>query len=78
MNNHIWFYDLGKKKTDTAFLLGDREYMAEVNNVQLNEDFCAVLCGGHIMLHTVSQYHSVIVGFLIKFIQFFRLKSRIQ
>lgn len=54
MNNHVWFYDIGRSSTDTPLLLGDREYMAEIKQIQLNTDYCAVLCGSQIMLHTVS------------------------
>lgn len=54
MNNHIWFYDLGRSLTDNPLMLGDREYMSEVKQIQLNTDYCAVLCGGQIMLHQVS------------------------
>lgn len=53
MNNHIWFYDLGKSVTDTALLIGDREYVAEIKEVILNGDYCAILHGGCIMLHSV-------------------------
>lgn len=53
MNNHVWFYDLGRSMTDTPMLLGDREYMAEITEVKLNAMYCAVLCGGKIMLHAV-------------------------
>lgn len=54
MNNRIWFYDIGRSVTDTPMLLGDREYMAEVKQVELNTDYCAVLCGSQVMLHSVS------------------------
>lgn len=55
MNNRIWFYDLGRAVTDAPILLGDREYMAEIKQVELNTDFCAVLCGSQVMLHPVSS-----------------------
>lgn len=54
MNNHVWFYDLGRSLADSPLLLGDREYMAEVKEVRINSLHCAVLCGGQIMLHSVS------------------------
>jgi WD repeat-containing protein 19 len=54
MNNCIWFYDLGRSLSDTPVMVGDREYMAEIKQVELNSDYCAVLCGNKIMLHTVS------------------------
>lgn len=54
MNNHIWFYDLGRSLADSPLLLGDREYMAEIREVRINSLHCAVLCGGQIMLHPVS------------------------
>lgn len=54
MNNHLWFYDLGRLSTDSPMLLGDREYMAEIREVRINSLHCAVLCGGQIMLHPVS------------------------
>ena len=53
MNNHVWFYDLGRALTDQPMLLGDREYMAEISEVRLNAMYCAVLCGGKVMLHAV-------------------------
>ena len=55
MNNRIWFYDLGRAVTDAPIMLGDREYMAEVKQIELNTDYCAVLCGSQIMLHPVSD-----------------------
>lgn len=57
MNNHVWFYDLGRSLADTPMLLGDREYMAEIKEVKLNALFCAVLCGGHIMLHSIESHN---------------------
>lgn len=54
MNNRVWFYDLGRSITESPVMLGDREYMAEVKQLQLNTDYCAVLCGSQIMLHSVS------------------------
>lgn len=53
MNNHIWFYDLGRSLADTPLLLGDREYIAEIKEVKINALYCAVLCGGQVMLHSV-------------------------
>ncbi|GAB0091086.1 WD repeat-containing protein 19 [Sergentomyia squamirostris] len=55
MNNHVWFYDLGRSLRDGALLLGDREYMSEVKVVQLTADFCGVLCGRHAMLHPIES-----------------------
>lgn len=55
MNNHIWFYDLGRSLRDGALLLGDREYMAEVREVRLTSEFCAVLCGRHALLHPIES-----------------------
>uniref|UniRef100_A0A182PEV0 Uncharacterized protein n=1 Tax=Anopheles epiroticus TaxID=199890 RepID=A0A182PEV0_9DIPT len=55
MNNHVWFYDLGRTLTDTPLLLGDREYMSEIKQVVLSSEYCAVLCGGQIMLHTLGN-----------------------
>uniref|UniRef100_A0A1S4H4R9 Uncharacterized protein n=1 Tax=Anopheles gambiae TaxID=7165 RepID=A0A1S4H4R9_ANOGA len=55
MNNHVWFYDLGRSMTDTPLLLGDREYMSEIKQVALSSEYCAVLCGGQIMLHTIES-----------------------
>lgn len=56
MNNHVWFYDMGRNLADNCLLLGDREYMSEVTEVKLNNEYCAVLCTGKIMLHSVSKY----------------------
>jgi WD repeat-containing protein 19 len=68
MNNHIWYYDLGRVASDQPMLLGDREYMAEIKQVSMNGDHVAVLCGGQIMLHTVG-----ILGILTKaYFQSFR------
>ncbi|KAG4079385.1 hypothetical protein HA402_008077 [Bradysia odoriphaga] len=55
MNNHIWFYDLGRSSTDSPMLLGDREYMAQIREVRVNSLHCAVLCGGQIMLHPIES-----------------------
>lgn len=55
MNNRVWFYDLGRSISDTPVLIGDREYMAEVKQIELNSDYCAVLCGNKVMLHTVRS-----------------------
>ncbi|XP_055683364.1 WD repeat-containing protein 19 isoform X1 [Lutzomyia longipalpis] len=55
MNNHVWFYDLGRSLRDGALLLGDREYMAEVKEVRLTAEFCAVLCGRHALLHPIES-----------------------
>lgn len=54
LNNHVWFYDLGKSQNDPALLLADKEYRAQVTDIQLNSDYCAVLCGGHVMLHSIE------------------------
>lgn len=53
MNNHVWFYDLGRSLSDAPILLGDREYLAEIKDVRINALHCAVLCGGQLMLHPV-------------------------
>lgn len=65
MNNRVWFYDLGRSMSDTPLLIGDREYLAEVKQIELNTDYCAVLCGKQIMLHPVSfslaeQQHNIV------------------
>ncbi|XP_062563462.1 WD repeat-containing protein 19 [Armigeres subalbatus] len=54
MNNHVWFYDLGRTLNDNPLLLGDREYMSEIKEVALSSEYCAVLCGGQIMLHSIE------------------------
>ncbi|XP_058129497.1 WD repeat-containing protein 19 [Anopheles ziemanni] len=59
MNNHVWFYDLGRTLTDSPLLLGDREYMSEIKQVALSSEYCAVLCGGQIMLHPVESTNEV-------------------
>lgn len=55
MNNHIWFYDLGRAVTDTAILLCDREYMADIKEVELNTGYCAVRCGTKVLLHPIES-----------------------
>lgn len=55
MNNHVWFYDLGRLVTDIPIALGDREYMSEINAVAMNGDFCAAHCGGQIILHAIDS-----------------------
>ncbi|XP_058834907.1 WD repeat-containing protein 19 [Topomyia yanbarensis] len=55
MNNHVWFYDLGRSLNDNPLLLGDREYMSEIKEVALSSEYCAVLCGGQIMLHSIES-----------------------
>ncbi|KAL7025046.1 hypothetical protein ACKWTF_013313 [Chironomus riparius] len=62
MNNRIWFYDLGRSVTDNPVILGDREYMAEVKQIQLNTDYCAVLCGSQIMLHSIENTSNSQIG----------------
>lgn len=55
MNNHAWFYDLNKMTDDLPTLLGDREYIAEITDMKLNEKFSAVLIGGRLSLHLVRS-----------------------
>lgn len=76
MNNRVWFYDLGRSITDTPIILGDREYMAEVKQIVLNTDYCAVLCGSQIMLHVVSIKITLITLFYFKNLTIFRLKTQ--
>ncbi|XP_049544255.1 WD repeat-containing protein 19 [Anopheles darlingi] len=59
MNNHVWFYDLGRSLNERPLLLGDREYMSEIKQVALSSEYCAVLCGGQIMLHPVEVTNEV-------------------
>lgn len=54
MNNHVWFYDLGRSLLDIPMSMGDREYMTEIKEATLNAEYCAVLCGGQIMLHPIE------------------------
>jgi WD repeat-containing protein 19 len=61
MNNRVWFYDLGRS-TDNPIMLGDREYMSEIKQIQLNTDYCAVLCGSQIMLHSIENAPTSQVG----------------
>lgn len=56
MNNHAWFYDLNKMADDLPILLGDREYIAEITDMKLNEKFCAALIGGRLSIHLVSFF----------------------
>lgn len=53
MNNHAWFYDLGRSVADDPMPLGDREYMAEINDIKMNALYCAAFCGGRVLLHPV-------------------------
>lgn len=55
MNNHAWFYDLNRSADDMPMLLGDKEYIAEINDLKLNSKYCAALIGGRVSLHTVSS-----------------------
>ncbi|XP_055855460.1 WD repeat-containing protein 19 isoform X1 [Episyrphus balteatus] len=55
MNNHAWFYDLGKTLGDAPMLLGDREFISEIKDVKINVDFCAVLCGSHLVLQSIES-----------------------
>lgn len=55
MNNHVWFYDLGRSVLDIPMAMGDREYMSEIRQVALNSEYCAALCGGQIMLHSIES-----------------------
>lgn len=55
MNNHVWFYELGRLPADVPMLLGDREYLAEIASVGLNTHWCAVLCGGQVMLDAIES-----------------------
>ncbi len=79
MNNHIWFYDLGRSLTDNPIMLGDREYMSEVKQLQLNTDYCAVLCGGQIMLHTVNTIEQFPIYLIVNYILLnFQIDSNIS
>lgn len=81
MNNHVWFYDLGRSLADSPLLLGDREYMAEIKEVRINTLQCAVLCGGKIMLHPVSVFcslHQWQSDNVSPFPSFFRSNPKIQ
>lgn len=53
INNHAWFYDLNHLNENVPVLLNDREYVAEINKLQLNERFCAALINGRVFLHAV-------------------------
>lgn len=53
INNHAWFYDLNHLSDNLPTLLNDREYIAEINTLQLNERFCAALINGRLFLHSV-------------------------
>lgn len=53
MNNHVWFYDLGRSAGDVPKLLGDREYLSEIAEVRLTDVWSAVLYGGQVMLHPI-------------------------
>lgn len=55
MNNHVWFYDLGRGAGDVPTLLGDREYLSEIAEVRLNGTWSAVLYGGQVMLHPIGS-----------------------
>lgn len=59
MNNHVWFYELAGGRASAGdvppMLLGDREYLAEITAVHLNAQWCAVLCGGQVMLHAIES-----------------------
>ncbi|XP_055372379.1 WD repeat-containing protein 19 [Condylostylus longicornis] len=54
MNNHVWFYDLGRTLGESPMLLGDREFISEIKEVQINSDFCAALCTGHLILQSIE------------------------
>lgn len=54
MNNHAWFYDLTRPIDEMPQPLGDREYIAEINDLKLNAKYCAALIGGRVSLHAVS------------------------
>ncbi|XP_055600777.1 WD repeat-containing protein 19 [Uranotaenia lowii] len=62
MNNHVWFYDLGRTYSDSPLLLGDREYMSEIKQVALSAEYCAVLCGGQIMLHPIESTNEITIN----------------
>lgn len=55
MNNHAWFYDLNQLNDDLPIMLGDREYIAEINDLKLNGKYCAALIGGRVSLHAVTK-----------------------
>lgn len=54
INNHAWFYDLNHLNDNLPILLNDREYIAEIDTLQLNEGFCAAHINGRVFLHSVS------------------------
>lgn len=74
MNNHVWFYELGDARgggpggrtrgggADEPIMLGDREYLAEISEVRLNGAWCAVLCGGKVMLHSIEATTATTAG----------------
>lgn len=55
MNNHAWFYDLSRPLDEASKPLNDREYIAEINDLEMNAKYCAALIGGRVSLHPVSQ-----------------------
>lgn len=56
INNHAWFYDLNRLNDNVPVLLNDREYIAEIDTLQLTERFCAAHINGRVFLHSVSLW----------------------
>lgn len=56
MNNRIWYYKIDSSESTklSTSLLGDREYLGNVQNVCINSEFISVLFEGRLQIHTVS------------------------
>eukprot|EP00817_Percolomonadidae_sp_ATCC50343_P006499 CAMPEP_0117428804 /NCGR_PEP_ID=MMETSP0758-20121206/8434_1 /TAXON_ID=63605 /ORGANISM="Percolomonas cosmopolitus, Strain AE-1 (ATCC 50343)" /LENGTH=1219 /DNA_ID=CAMNT_0005215371 /DNA_START=468 /DNA_END=4125 /DNA_ORIENTATION=- len=54
LNNRIWYYRL-KYKNGTADLMGEKEYLGTIKDVQLNRQYAAVLSGGRVVLSLLQK-----------------------
>lgn len=56
MNNRIWYYKINASDSTklSTSLLGDREYLGNIQNVNINSEFVSVLFEGRLQIHTVS------------------------
>ncbi|XP_039955569.1 WD repeat-containing protein 19 [Bactrocera tryoni] len=53
LDNHVWFYDLGKTLGDQPQLLSERDFPAPITDFGLNADYCAALCGPRLSLQAI-------------------------
>ncbi|XP_037944539.1 WD repeat-containing protein 19 isoform X2 [Teleopsis dalmanni] len=53
IDTHVWFYDLGKSLGEQPQPLSERDFSTQINQLQLNADYCAALCSPHLVLQAI-------------------------